>query len=247
MISKSHTKYIQSLQHKKFRDESNRFIGEGPKLVTDLLEDGNFRCEEIYALPKWLNDHAYLQQKHAGTRFEEVKDFELEKISALITPHQVLAVFEKQEVPSEMDPKGCITLALDAIQDPGNLGTLIRIADWFGVKQIMCSPGCADQYNPKVVQASMGSIGRVRLKYDSLAEWLGNHPDIPSYAAALQGNDIRTIKAPEEAVIIIGNEAHGISAEVMAAVKETITIKRKGKAESLNAAVAAGIILSHLT
>jgi len=247
MISKSHTKYIQSLQHKKFRDETNRFIGEGPKLVEDLLNDGNFRCEEIYALPGWLNDHVYLQQKHPGTRFEEVKDFELEKISALVTPHQVLAVFEKQEASSGIDPNGCITLALDAVQDPGNMGTLIRIADWFGVKQIMCSPGCADQYNPKVVQGSMGSLGRVKLKYGSLTEWLDQHQDIQSYAAALEGKDIRTIKAPEEAIIIIGNEGHGISAEVMDAVKETITIKRKGKAESLNAAVAAGIILSHLT
>jgi len=247
MISKTHTKYIQSLQHKKFRDESNRFIAEGPKLVSDLLADGNFRCEEIFALPGWFNDHSHLLQKHSGTRLEEVMDVELEKISALTTPHQVLAVFEKQEAPSDPDPRGCITLALDTIQDPGNMGTLIRTADWFDVKQIMCSPGCADQYNPKVVQASMGSIGRVMLKYGPLAEWIQQHQQIPSLAAALEGTDIRTMAVPKEAIIIIGNEAHGISAEVMAVVKETITIKRMGRAESLNAAVAAGIILSYLT
>ena len=247
MISKSHTKDIQSLQHKKFRDEANRFIAEGPKVVMELLADRNFVCHEVFALSGWLNENAALQQKYRDTVVEEVKDFELEKISALTTPNQVLAVFEKAAEPGGLDPKGCITLALDAIQDPGNMGTLIRIADWFGVKQMVCSMDCVDQYNPKVVQSSMGSLGRVKMIYTDLGDWIQENRHVKSYGAAMKGTDIQTMPAMKEGIIIIGNEAHGISGDVMDCIQETITIKRKGKAESLNAAVAAGIILSQLT
>ncbi|MBL7745420.1 MAG: RNA methyltransferase, partial [Chitinophagaceae bacterium] len=142
--------------------------------------------------------------------------------------------------------KGKISLVLDTLQDPGNLGTIIRIADWFGIEQIICSPDCADVYNPKVVQSTMGSIARVKVFYTDLAEWLPVQKDIRIYAAALEGKDITNMNPLKEGLIIIGNESKGIEEEILALANERITIPKKGKAESLNAGVAAGIILSHL-
>jgi TrmH family RNA methyltransferase len=135
---------------------------------------------------------------------------------------------------------------LDTIQDPGNLGTIIRCADWFGIARIFCSTDCADAYNPKVVQATMGSIARVQVAYGSLAERLKLEPDLPTYAAVLDGTDVRRLPPIKEGVIIIGNESKGIGEEVLALCRNRITIPRHGKAESLNAAIATGIILSHI-
>jgi TrmH family RNA methyltransferase len=136
---------------------------------------------------------------------------------------------------------------LDTIQDPGNLGTIIRIADWFGIGQIICSNDCADVYNPKVVQATMGSIGRVKVFYADLEEWLYKQKNIPIYATALEGKDITKMPVIREGMIVIGNESNGIHEGILALTNERITIPGKGKAESLNAAVATGIILSHLS
>ncbi|MBK7377176.1 MAG: RNA methyltransferase [Chitinophagaceae bacterium] len=246
MISKSHTKYIQSLQHKKLRDQLNLFIAEGPKVVPDLLSGGNFVCKEIIALKEWLDANAGLVSANAWIPFTEVQDFELEKISALLTPHAVLAVFEKREPETDVDISKKITIVLDTIQDPGNMGTIIRIADWFGIQNIICSAGCADIYNPKVVQATMGSLGRVNVVYTDLAAWLTGKKKVPLYAASLKGRPLQSLGKLTEGIIIIGNEAHGIRDEVMQLVKEKITIPRIGEAESLNAAVATGIILSHV-
>ncbi len=246
MISKTHTKYIQSLQHKKFRDESGLFIAEGPKVVSDLLESGNFICKELVALKEWLDNNNKLLSIYSDTSFTEVKDFELEKISALSSAHSVLAVFEKRKQKADLPVTGKLTLALDTIQDPGNLGTVIRIADWFGLDNIICSEGCADMYNPKVVQSTMGSLGRVNIVYTGLADWLQKNNKVKIYAASLDGKALQSLGKLKEGIIIIGNEAHGISDEVMQLVNEKITIPKIGKAESLNAAVATGIILSHV-
>lgn len=246
MLSKTHTKYIQSLQHKKLRDELNLFIAEGPKVVSDLLNDRKFICKEILAVQEWLDANDELRSIHTNTLFTAVEDFELEKISALSTPHLVLAVFEKNHAVIDFKTKDKITLALDTIQDPGNLGTIIRIADWFGVKDMICSVGCADMYNPKVVQGSMGSLGRVNVVYTDLSEWLHKNKNVKIYAAALEGKNLNSMDRLKEGIIIIGNEANGISDNIMELVDEKITIPRTGEAESLNAAVAAGIILSHL-
>ena len=246
MLSKTHTKYIQTLHHKKFRDEYGAFIAEGPKVVLDLLEGEKFVCKELIALDKWLNEHPLLHTKFKETEFTRVQDFELEKISTLSTPNAVLAIFEKQKENSDINVTGQITLVLDTIQDPGNLGTIIRIADWFGINNIICSPGCADMYNPKVVQSTMGSLGRINIFYTNPVEWLQKNESTTIYAATLKGKPVKLIKNISEGIIIIGNESNGISDEILALVNEEITIPKTGKAESLNAAVATGIILSHI-
>ena len=246
MISKTHTKYIQSLQHKKFRDESGEFFAEGPKTVLELLEARRFECREVYAMTDWLESNAEFVAKYPKTEFNDVKDFELENISALSTPNKILGVFKKRIQNNAARFEGKITLLLDTIQDPGNFGTIIRTADWFGVETIICSHNAADMYNPKVVQSTMGSLGRVNILYDDLEEWIQKNNSIKTYAAALNGKPVSSIKGIREAAIIIGNESKGINSELMELVNEKITIPRKGSAESLNAAVALGIVLSQV-
>jgi TrmH family RNA methyltransferase len=242
MLGKSKIKYIQSLGQKKARDEANLFIAEGPRIIEELLTEGNIPILEIYALKTWADAHATTIN---GLTVTVITDDELGRISQLTTPNQVLAIV-KMEADTELTTKGKISLVLDGIQDPGNLGTIIRIADWFGIEQIICSTDCADRYNPKVVQATMGSITRVRLLYTELVNWLSLQKNIPVYAAALEGKDIAEVPAMKEGLIIIGNEAKGIRPQVMELATVKITIPKKGKAESLNAAVATGIILSKI-
>ena len=178
--------------------------------------------------------------------FIEVSEDELEKLSQLKTPNQVVAVVKKFDVEKDIAVKGKISLVLDSIRDPGNLGTIIRIADWFGVSQIICSADCADVYNPKVVQSTMGSVARVKIFYTDLKEWLKQQTETPIYAAMLEGQDVTKMNGLKEGLIIIGNESRGIDEEIAALADEKITIPKKGEAESLNAAVAVGIVLSHL-
>jgi len=242
MLGKSKIKYIQSLGQKKARDEEGLFIAEGPRIIADLLAENNKPVREIYALQSWSDEHAGMTK---GIPVTVITEAELGKISQLTTPNQVLALVRKGTDPS-IETAHKVSLVLDGIQDPGNLGTIIRIADWFGIDQIICSLDCADQYNPKVVQSTMGSIARVQLLYTYLVNWLPLQRNIPVYAAALGGKDIDKISPIKEGLIIIGNEAKGIRPEVMELAGEKITIPKKGKAESLNAAVATGIILSKL-
>jgi RNA methyltransferase, TrmH family len=241
MFSKSTVKYIQSLQHKKFRDESNAFIAEGPKVVGELLEAGTFNCLNIYALENWADQLLPSHQRELGERLEVIRDFELENISALSQPNQVLAVFEKKKLAAPVF-SGNISLVLDDIQDPGNLGTIIRIADWFGVRDVICSHKTADMYNTKVVQSTMASLARVNVVYADLEEVL-QKATVKKYAAALDGKNTRSVGKLKEGIIIIGNESRGISEKIMEVADEKITIPRVGEAESLNAGVAAGIIL----
>ena len=246
MLSKTHTKYIQSLQHKKLRDETGLFIAEGPKVVMDLLNSRKFVCKEIFALNNWLQEHSKQFSLLRDTVITGVEDFELQKISSLSTAHAVVAVFEKRKPVYKIETALKITLLLDTIQDPGNLGTIIRIADWFGIENIVCSVGCADMYNAKVVQSTMGSLGRVNVIYTDLTGWLDENKKIKIYSASLEGKDMKAIGKLKEGILIIGNEANGVSEEVMKLVNEKINIPRIGEAESLNAAVATGIILSHI-
>jgi RNA methyltransferase, TrmH family len=242
MLGKSKTKYIQSLGQKKARDEEGLFIAEGPKIIAELLAENRMPVKEIYALQSWADEHA---SSADGINITVITEDELAKISQLSTPNQVVALVEKAKEPV-LKPSGKVSLVLDGIQDPGNLGTIIRIGDWFGIDQIICSNDCADQYNPKVVQATMGSLSRIKLQYTDPVSWLSGNKSIPVYAAALDGKDIAGIPVITEGIIIIGNEARGIRPEVMKLATERITIPKKGKAESLNAAVATGIILSKL-
>lgn len=244
MISKSTTKYIQSLQQKKFRDVHGSFIAEGPKLVAELLAENIFECEYLFYNREGAGQFA---AKAAGSACEEIKDHELEKISALSAPNMVLAVFRKKAVYENPDIQNKITIVLDDIQDPGNLGTIIRTADWFGLENIICSRGTADAYNPKVVQSTMASLGRVNIIYTDIEEWLLKDKKIKKYAAVLGGKPLASFGKIKEGILIIGNESKGVSSAILKLADEKITIPKTGAAESLNAAVAAGIILYGIT
>ena len=238
MLSKNEIKYIQSLCHKKQRQTEGLFIVEGTKLVDEVLQS-SFTVKKIYALAEWES------QNKVAVSLETITDIELERISSLQTPNQVLAVVEQQTPQKEPEYKNCFTLVLDGIQDPGNLGTIIRIADWFGITQIIASEDTVELYNPKVIQSTMGSFLRVKLWYKSLPEFLQNCT-MPVYGALLNGNNMYSEPAVSEALLIIGNESKGISKELLPFVSHPVMIPRLGGAESLNAGVAAGIIVSHL-
>lgn len=247
MITKATIKYIQSLQHKKVRDEFNSFFAEGPKVVTELLEHNIFECEAIYCTQMGYDAFDKKHVNRLSEKISIVQDYELEKISALTFANNVLAVFQKKIVPNSINIANSLTLVLDDIQDPGNLGTIIRIADWFGIKTIFCTAVTADCYNPKVVQSTMASLGRVNIMYGDIKEMLQKHSNIKKYAAVLGGKNINSIGKIKEGIIIIGNESKGISKEIIDLADEKISIERIGLAESLNAGVAAGIILFSLT
>ncbi len=243
MLGKTQAKYIQSLGQKKVRDQEGVYIAEGPKIVAELLATRPGDIVNVYALQNWIAGN---EKSLDQSRLIAIAEHELAKISQLSTPNEVLAVVRKPDSRQPLEFKGRISLVLDTIQDPGNLGTIIRIADWFDIGQIICSPDCADAYNAKVVQSSMGSIFRMHVHYTNLEGILSQQKDIPILAATLDGVNIRNISPVKQALIVIGNESKGISREIMNLVTERITIPRVGKAESLNAAVATGIILSHL-
>jgi TrmH family RNA methyltransferase len=240
MLIKSQVKYIQSLSHKKLRDSEGVFVAEGPKLINELLS-ARLPLMELFAVKEWIE-----VQKPLPAAVTEISHGELERISQLQTPNQVLGIFKKPDFSANKPLRNTISIMLDTIQDPGNLGTIIRCADWFGISQVFCSTDCADAWNIKVVQATMGSIARVQVAYGSLEQWLEQAPELPTYAAVLEGTDLRKHPHIKEGIIIIGNESKGISDAVLARCSNRITIPRHGQAESLNAAVATGIILSHL-
>ena len=244
MLVKQKIKYIQSLGQKKFRDAESLFIAEGPKIVDEMLNSSAIVIKEIFAIKDWFSKNPLLP---GHIEITEVSDTELEKISQLVTPNMVLAIIQKLDSISLEPASGTITLALDTIQDPGNLGTIIRIADWFGVKQIICSPECADLYSPKVIQSTMGSITRIKVCYDDLEKWILDQKDAALYITALDGQDIRTMDKISGGIIVIGNESKGVSKKLSGISHKKITIPGRGGAESLNAAVATGIILSHIT
>lgn len=240
MLSKTIVKYIQSLNHKKFRDEYGVFIAEGPKVAEELLLSKIFKCKMLCAEKSWMGENKELAG--AAEQFFEITASELKRISQLQTPNQVLAVFYKKEMDT-VAVKGNLSLMLDDLQDPGNMGSIIRTADWFGIKNIICSNECVDCYNPKVVQASMGSLARVNIIYTVLENFI-KKSTVPVFAATLSGENIFSFKKKSEGIILIGNESKGIKKELSALSEKQITIPKLGDAESLNAAVACGIILS---
>jgi TrmH family RNA methyltransferase len=235
MISKNSVKYIQSLQVKKKRAETGLFVAEGPKLVQELVENG-FEPEVIYATEQWP------VQTPARVLVTEA---ELERLSAQQTANQAIGIFRQRTLPVEPVFRNQFTLVLDGLQDPGNLGTIIRTADWFGIRQLIASPDTVDVYNSKVVQSTMGSLGRVAVFYRELPPLLAQC-GVPVYGALLNGQNLYEQPACTEAVLVIGNEANGIRPENLPAIAHAVTIPRTGQAESLNAAVATGILLSHL-
>lgn len=245
VLSKSRVKYIQSLFHKKFRDIENRYIIEGPKIINEfLLKSPGVICE-LYATDEWLKNHDISSYNIPAGKLISISEDDLKKISALPAPNQALAIVQK---PATIFPGISASeniLMLDEIQDPGNMGTIIRIADWFGINTIVCSTNCADIYNSKVIQSTMGSILRVHVLYTNLVEWCKQHSHLPVYAATLHGRSVYEAGHCKKGIILMGNESKGIKPELLALSKMQITIPRTGEAESLNAAVATGIILSH--
>lgn len=241
MLVKSTIKDIQSLAGKKQRDLSGRFLLEGPKLVQELLNDHRSLVLGVFALESWVENNQELLKEVSLTIVSEA---ELSRLSQLSTPNQVLAI-AKQIPATAASSQGKITLVCCGIQDPGNLGTIIRIADWFGVSQLVCSEDTADLYNPKVVQATMGSIFRVQLHYTHLETWLQQQQGVSIYATMLEGVDVTKMNPVQEGILLIGNESKGIPLSLIELSQFKISIPGKGRAESLNAAVATGIILSH--
>lgn len=239
MLVKSQVKYIQSLSQKRQRDEDGVFVAEGPKIINELLSAPNVQVRQLFAVQDWLHQ----QPATPAGEITEVNEKELERLSFLQTPNLVVGIFSKPVFPVQ---PVTLCLGLDTIQDPGNMGTIIRCADWFGITTIIAGKDCADVFSPKVVQSTMGSISRVQIVYEDLTTFLQENPSLDVYAAALNGTPLHKIPAITGGMIVIGNESKGISDAVLSKATHRITIPRKGAAESLNAAVATGIILSHL-
>lgn len=245
MISKAKLKYIRSLEQKKYRRQEGVFVAEGPKVVGDLLAVAPAR--EVFATREWISQQPASASARPWGTLTEVSDDELRKLSFLQHPQQVLAVFETAlPHPSTADDE--LRLALDGVQDPGNLGTIIRIADWFGIDTIFCSPDTADAYSPKVVQATMGSIARIHIIYTDLTELLDAlPPSYPVYGTLLDGDDIYRQQLSAEGLIVMGNEGNGISPAVRQRINRRLLIPsfRQGDtAESLNVAIATAITCS---
>ena len=240
MISKNLIKNIRSLENKKARHAEGLFIAEGPKVVGDLMEF--YKPVKIVATTQWLEKNHLLPNESTFVVTEE----ELRKVSLLQHPQQVLALFPIPEMPLPTLDKQTLILALDNIQDPGNMGTIIRIADWFGITSIVCSKNTADSYNPKCVQATMGSIARVNVIYTDMEKWLAGLPsDYPVYGTFLNGNNIYKEDLSTYGIIIMGNEGNGISEAVGQYVNKRILIPNypegRPTADSLNVAIATAI------
>lgn len=238
MLSKNQVKLIQKLHHKKYRNELNLFIVEGKKSINEFLQAG-------YTPQLLIATEAFTTSVSQHLITPVSKD-ELRKVSTLQNPDEGLAVFEQPKHKGILQ-EGVI-VALDNVQDPGNLGTIIRLCDWFGVETLLCNTQTVDCYNPKVVQASMGSLTRVAVHYLDLAAFLTTTA-LPVYTMDLEGENLYTATFPKDCILILGNEANGISSEVRALSNEVITIPRFSqhqRTESLNVAMAGAIILSEV-
>lgn len=242
MLSASQQKFLTALQVKKYRQKYRNFTVEGSKLVTELLMQKRIPVVSVFGLERWASENAALLAPFYQL-FNAVTEADLKKVSALQTPPPVLAVAEIPEV-SQITLDGDLAFYLDGIRDPGNLGTIIRVADWFGMPAVYCSPDCVDAFSPKVVQASMGAVLRIPLPEMELTEILRNAPQLPVAGAVLNGDNVFTSKMPERGLLVIGNEGSGIRPNVEALLTRRLTIPRGpgSVAESLNASVAAGIL-----
>lgn len=242
MLSKNIIKLIHSLEQKKYRKQHGLFLAEGDKLVGDLLP--HYVCRLLVATSDWLAQHSSLKAKE----IIEATPQELTAASLLRTPQHVLALFEFQEEDVANTPQvnTTLSLALDGIQDPGNLGTIIRLADWFGIRDVWCSQQCADVYAPKTIQATMGAIARVRVHYVDLPQWLAQQKQVSIYGTFLDGEDIYTTSLTAEGIIVMGNEGRGISPDVEKTVTHRILIPNYPQgsptSESLNVSTATAIV-----
>ena len=239
MISKNQIKFVKSLQKKKFRLESKCFVVESSKNVNEIL-NSNYKVQQIYATKSWIEKC----KTKDNISINQVNENELQRISSLKTASDVLAVVCIPLEKNNFDFSG-INIVLDNVKDPGNLGTIIRICDWFGVKNIYCSEETVDVYNSKVVQSTMGSITRVDVIYTDIRKIIQEVAiNVKVYGAVMDGNNINQIQVNEDSLIVFGNESNGISEEIKNVISEKITINKIGEAESLNVAVSAAIILN---
>ena len=243
MLSKNKVKYIRSLELKKFRNEHNVFIAEGNKLVADMLP--SFECELMIAKPSWMATQGDIPAKELIV----AEDEDIRKASLLKNPQDVIAIFKRPVWQLEQAaPSKNLLLALDGIQDPGNLGTIIRLADWFGINDIVCSLDTADVFSPKTVQATMGALSRVRVHYTQLDAYLQKQAQrhIPLYGTFLDGENMYAKELTTNGIIIMGNEGNGIRPDVRACVNEKIYIPNypaeQETSESLNVAIATAVV-----
>ena len=255
MISKNMIKQVRALEMKKNRKRERLFVAEGPKVVGDML--GHYALHALLATHEWHSTHPAASGSLGTTRWTAhnwgsltVSDDELGRVSFLQHPQQVLAVFGLPDEGqlAEVNPLSSLCLALDGVQDPGNLGTIIRVADWFGIGHILCSPDTADAYNPKVVQATMGSLSKVGVHYLDLEQYLSSLPPSANvYGTLLDGTDIYSSDLSPQGIIVMGNEGNGISAAIRQRVNKRLLIpdfNARKSAESLNVAIATAIVCS---
>lgn len=241
-LSKAKIKFIQSLQQKKYRSEEQKFIVEGEKMIDEVLHQFYFELHTLYATKDWVENNSSLAAQYK-TKTTIITPIELKKISSLSTPNQVLAILEiPKNILAADQVASSLNLVLENMQDPGNMGTIIRIADWFGISTIFCSKGCVDVYNSKVLQASMGSFLRVKIHYTDLENLFTQYPALPVYGAVLGGDNLFESKLQKNGFLLIGNEGNGLSDAIQQFVTKKITIPKIGRAESLNAAIATGIL-----
>ena len=244
MISKNQLKLIKALESKKQRKKNNQFIVQGEKNVAELF-NSDFSIKQIFATASYINNHGALLQQHGLIPLTvEASEDELKKAGTLVSNNSVLAIVECKESALPKIAEDELILVLDQVGDPGNLGTILRVADWYGIKHVICSPDCADFYNPKVIAATMGSFARVQVSHTDLTTYLAQQ-DKPVYGAFLAGENIHQTTLAKSGFIVMGSESHGISAEVEAFISNKITIPNFGQAESLNVAMATGIILDN--
>jgi RNA methyltransferase, TrmH family len=252
MITKAELKYYSSLLKRNFRDEQNKFLIEGEKLIIEALSN-RFECEVIFCT-KYLseadNETFKFIQKRVG-RYEIISEKEFQKIQATVNSPGIIGVFKKKTSTASTNAiKGKLIAALDRINDPGNVGTIIRNADWFGVKEILLSENCADIYNPKTIRASAGSTFHLHMMIENNVILLLSSLKQKGYrilCADITGKNIYQYKISEKVIIVFSNEANGPSKELLAIADEIVTVTKKGKAESLNVASASAVILSELT
>lgn len=239
-LSKNKLKYIRSLKDKKYRTEYKTFVAEGNKLVNDLLP--YLRCQLLISTSGFFQEIDISNIEEAY----EVTESQLAQVSFLKNPQQALAVFYQPEHINEVDLKSELVLALDGIQDPGNLGTIVRLADWYGIKNIFCTTDTADIYNPKVVQATMGALARVNVHYIDLLDFLHQNKEMPVYGTLLDGKNMYEEEITSNGIIVMGNEGNGIRPEIQRLISKKLYIPNypigNPTSESLNVAIATAIV-----
>ncbi|MCB0644328.1 MAG: RNA methyltransferase [Phaeodactylibacter sp.] len=246
-LSKANIKYLQALQQKKFRQKYNKFVAEGDKIVQDLLSRRPDLVETIFALESWLDAHDQDLVGFSGGRYA-VSEKELAALSNFQTPNQVITVGRPPDCTFDARiARTSLTIYLDDLQDPGNMGTILRIADWFGIRQVIGSPQTVELWNPKVVQASMGAVFQVPYAVQAIESLAKALPEVPILAADMQGTTLFDYQWPAAAVLVIGNEGQGLSEKTVELVQHYLSIPSKGNpiVDSLNAAMATSILVGH--